>query len=639
MTVAVRTASTRDSIWKGLNEGTFRRNLVALADISDEVPGDRKSYHYNKSSPPKRPPSPSKRALSEEDEKRLADDIAFLAAASEGVGAVTAASLEEQIEPPSLTIRLAANAQIPECVLDQVRAILALLYTSSTSCSTTLFDLVVKLNRDRIHARLRSKHWIVPSYMGSGAKKPLHESLRAYIQYLENDLHHPQISKKLITLCNEYKRVETNPADMDHDVQRLQGAIKMSFDLYQTMEMFANDTASQPPNRKSLLLASALQNRDVQQVNKLGRYWDLCLFLTKAARRYSALFCRASLEHMRPYSSTRSPFSISILRDPRKQTVECFVHAEIQLITFYGLSSCRGSLNPRWLGVSKDACYLCDLFIKAHGQFSISKTHGRLYDQWTMPDLAEFGSTLRNDYRRILKEINQVCIRRLKAIQAIPKRKRQHLKLPLTSRYNLLEHEPLSTIASTTTSISETGITVDPADPGPSHESATGTSRSLISGQSPEREQSGHAADAPGMQYLEDTTDHLTGESDRQGEALIDRLSSRSSISLSGSPIERVITPYSPLTITTPGLRLLFEIRRPRTGNISVTIPNGKSAALDRVIDVNAMDPGEVVELYQDDTAGTLQFDICGKTQQFLRIGLGWCLDNTTKEDSDVNQP
>ncbi|KAL8800108.1 MAG: hypothetical protein Q9223_007379 [Gallowayella weberi] len=474
-----------------------------------------------------------------------------------------------------------------------------------------------------------------------GVKKPLHESLRAYIRYLENDLHYPEISKKLTSLCNEYERVETDIADMDQDVHRLQGVIKMSFDLYQTMELSANHTASPPRNSKSLLLGSALQNRDVQQVNKLGRYWDLCRFLTKAARRYPALFCHTSLEHIRPYSSTRSPSSISILKDPKKKkkTVECFVHAEIQLITFYGLSDCRESLNPRWLGVSKDACYLCDLFIKAHGQFSISKTHGRLYDQWTVPDLSEFGSTQRDDYRRILKEINQACIHRLKALQAIPKRKRPHLKPPITSRYSLLEHEPLSTIASSITSISEAGVTVYAAEPGPNHENATGTSPTQISSQSLEWEQSSHATDALSMQSLEDTIDNLTGESDRQNGVPIERLSSGSSINLSGSPIERRITPHSPLTITASGLRLLFEIVQPRTGNISVTIPNGKSAALDRMIDVDAMDPGEVVELYQEDTAGTLQFDICGKTQQSLRIGLGWCLDQTKKEESDANQP
>ncbi|KAL8681904.1 MAG: hypothetical protein Q9186_001990 [Xanthomendoza sp. 1 TL-2023] len=641
MIVAARTATVQYSIWKNPDEATFRRNLVALADISDEVPGERKSYYNNKSSPPTRPPSPSERALLIEDEKRLANDIAFLVAASEGAGAVTAVALEEKIEPRSLTIRLAANAQIPECVLEQVRAILTLLYIPQLSCLTNLFPLVVKLNRDRIHARLRSKHWAVPSYMGQGARnsaRPLHESLRAHTPHLENDLHYPQISKMLVSLCNEYERVETDLDDMDQDVRRLQSAIKMSFDMFRTMEMCTNDTALQPSNSTSLRLGSALANRDVQQVYKLGRYWGLCQFLTKAARRYPALFCRASLEHIRPYTNTRSPISLSTLRNPNKDRVKCFVHAEIQLITFYGLSKNRGSLDPRWLGVSKSACFLCDLFIKAHGQFWVSHTHGRLYDQWTVPDLAEFGSTQRNDYRRIIKEINQACIHRLKAIQAIPRHKRSHLKFPSTSKYSLLEHEPLSTIAnSSIASISEAGVAVDAAESALSHQVRTGTPRPHGSSQFLEREQSSHTTDTPSMQYLENTIDNPIIESDRQEEVLTAQLSSRSTIDLPGSPVEQGITPHSPINITASGLRLLFEIGQPRTGNIRVSIPNGKSAILDRVIDVNAMAPGEAVELYQDDPAGTIQFDIGGMTEQLIRVGLSWCLDQTTKEDSSVN--
>ncbi|KAL8684160.1 MAG: hypothetical protein Q9224_006559, partial [Gallowayella concinna] len=374
-----------------------------------------------------------------------------------------------------------------------------------------------------------------------------------------------------------------------------------------------------PSNSTSLLLGSALANRDVQQVYKLGRYWGLCQFLTKAARRYPALFCRASLEHIRPYTNTRSTISISILKNSKKNSVECFVHAEIQLITFYGLSKSRGYLEPRWLGVSKSACYLCDLFIKAHGEFSVSKTHGQLYDQWTVPDLAEYGPTQRNNYRRIIKEINQVCIHRLKAIQAIPSHKRSHLKFPNTSRCSLLEYEPLSTIAnSNIASISQAGVAVDAAESGLSHESS-------------------HAVDAPNMQHLEKDTDNPTVGTDMQEESLTAQLSSGSTIDLPRFPVEQGITPHSPINISASGLRLLFEIGEPRTGNIRVSIPNGKSAILDRVIDVNAMAPGEAVELYQDDPAGTLQFDIGMMTEQLIRVGLSWCLDQTTKEDSSVN--
>ena len=60
------------------------------------------------------------------------------------------------------------------------------------------------------------------------------------------------------------------------------------------------------------------------------------------------------------------------------------VHAEIQLLFFYELNSER--MRPRTICSSKDACYLCDLFFRLHGQYYVPRTHGRLYHRWTLPD-------------------------------------------------------------------------------------------------------------------------------------------------------------------------------------------------------------------------------------------------------------
>ena len=65
------------------------------------------------------------------------------------------------------------------------------------------------------------------------------------------------------------------------------------------------------------------------------------------------------------------------------------VHAEVQLFLFYEQQP-RVS-RPRIIGSSKSACYLCDLFIQLHGEFSVPRTHGRLYDRWMLPDHAVNG--------------------------------------------------------------------------------------------------------------------------------------------------------------------------------------------------------------------------------------------------------
>jgi OTT_1508-like deaminase len=60
------------------------------------------------------------------------------------------------------------------------------------------------------------------------------------------------------------------------------------------------------------------------------------------------------------------------------------VHAEIQLLVYHELNPEQP--KPRVIASSKDACYLCNLFIGLHGQFQVARTHGRIYDRWLLPD-------------------------------------------------------------------------------------------------------------------------------------------------------------------------------------------------------------------------------------------------------------
>lgn len=453
----------------------------------------------------------------------------------------------------------------------------------------------------------------------------------------------------LLSLCNEYERVDSDFTDTDQEVHCLQTAIKKSFELFQAMEMHAKNAARQPSRGSNLVRSFAAEDRHVQQVIKLGRYWNSCPFLVKAARQYPDLFSHTRLEYIKPYQSKPSRISMAIVRDSRKTSVECHVHAEIQLITFYHLSQDQVGRVPRWIGVSKNACFLCDLFVQIHGQFSVSKTHGQLYDQWTVPDLADFTAAQRNDYRRIIRAMNRACLGRLKAIAAVLKNKRRHSAYPNTSKRDLLEHKSVSSIVTSLASISEANVGVDqhpndvsrqgstqtiplriavaPARDNPIDEGATAMSRPQLSTQSLQENYSSPSSHHPSMHPLETSVSHLTSENDSQEELSMVQSSPESSIDVASSPIERKITSDTPLTMLAPDVRLFFEIGNPRTGNIRVSIPSGKSIALDTVIDVNTMAPGEIVKLYQDDASETLQFDIHGISEQAIRIGLKWVRD------------
>jgi hypothetical protein len=60
------------------------------------------------------------------------------------------------------------------------------------------------------------------------------------------------------------------------------------------------------------------------------------------------------------------------------------VHAEIKLLFYYEINPY--GRKPRVMCANKDACYLCDLFFRTHGQFQLLRTFGKLNERWVLPD-------------------------------------------------------------------------------------------------------------------------------------------------------------------------------------------------------------------------------------------------------------
>ncbi|WPB08493.1 uncharacterized protein RHO25_013159 [Cercospora beticola] len=99
-------------------------------------------------------------ALSEEDERQLADDIAFLTCVSQGRDGVTAAAVQQFPNKPFLRATVSANAGIPEATKTAVQRLFAHLEEWSRGKSTRKDTLskvqttLVTLHRDRIFDRL-----------------------------------------------------------------------------------------------------------------------------------------------------------------------------------------------------------------------------------------------------------------------------------------------------------------------------------------------------------------------------------------------------------------------------------------------------------------------------------------------------
>ncbi|KAL4941953.1 hypothetical protein BDV06DRAFT_235741 [Aspergillus oleicola] len=66
------------------------------------------------------------------------------------------------------------------------------------------------------------------------------------------------------------------------------------------------------------------------------------------------------------------------------------IHAEVQLIAHLQLQHSLSTItSTRVICSSKDACFLCNLFIKAYGKIYTPRSHGVLYPAWRLPRLPQ----------------------------------------------------------------------------------------------------------------------------------------------------------------------------------------------------------------------------------------------------------
>jgi hypothetical protein len=140
----------------------------------------------------------------------------------------------------------------------------------------------------------------------------------------------------------------------------VKAAIKEAFRL--TIDGF-----SLPARLEKIKLApSELDTREIREVNKIANYWRIWVYFVHLSRSYRSRFGKLQLDIVEPYEPSTA------LRSNMKK----FVHAEIQMLVSYEIS--QPPPWPRMIGASKEVCFLCNSFIKAHGCFYLSKAHCQL---------------------------------------------------------------------------------------------------------------------------------------------------------------------------------------------------------------------------------------------------------------------
>lgn len=101
-------------------------------------------------------------------------------------------------------------------------------------------------------------------------------------------------------------------------------------------------------------------------------------------RRYDASRITQYMKLSKNQKDPNETFS----REIQKTLKESKIHSEVQLIAYCEIES-TPELFPRVIASSKDACYLCNAFIKTHGKLHTSRTHGKLYRSWRLPNLLQ----------------------------------------------------------------------------------------------------------------------------------------------------------------------------------------------------------------------------------------------------------
>ncbi|KAK5943285.1 hypothetical protein PMZ80_004292 [Knufia obscura] len=430
---SVRTAQQNTTIWSRISEDDFRKNLVALEELTNAVPVDVQVF-------PLADEGSDKLRLPLVVEQHIADDIAFLAAAQEGAQSVAAVCLEQHLKPEcKLKIHVAAADLMDGRTRRFMMEVCNLLKRASKVGSHDgepegeLFDRILEQHQFKILGRLRSEKWQKPRHLAASHKKPLWQDFDSVIHRVQHVYpkkkemaQRKNVETRLRGLADWYEKFE-NFTDGSH-VLYLHPLVRFTYEFCKNSDV-RGFAARLDELRPTAQIGAAL--KCLRQLEKIGAYWRIAMDLIRYAVTYPHMFNAIELIYLPPYASI--PTSIAYESWART----CHVHAEVQLVVEYDLQKAHSdevnpeTILPRIIGTSKYLCYLCYLFIKCHGRFVVPNTHGRLYDQWTVPDLAEYNDGTREHYAKILEEMNEI----------VCKQSGEELCWriePMTSRQNLL---------------------------------------------------------------------------------------------------------------------------------------------------------------------------------------------------------
>lgn len=444
----VRTALSSQTIWSGISENEFRQNLVTLERRTNAVPIDV----LNASVKDDERPEAGMLPLSVE--RSLSDDLAYLAAVTEGAQSVAAVCLEQHVGN-KLVVRLAGMDVVDQTVREMLGGIAGVLESTDICITSTepeservndAFSMIIEQHSQKLLGRMRSRKWVKPTYLRKQNKKPL-------VKDFENVAHRVQhiyprkgewktrksLASVITALSKEYENFED--ATAREQMEKLKELVRATYDfcLVPEVRSFASTIESIVGPTPQVAAAA----KTFRQLEKIGAYWRIAKDLVAVAREYPASFRSVELEYVMPYAEMETDIAYE------SWAKIMHVHAEVQLIVEYAIrkqaeerrssdqdrGSCEQIIWPRTIGTSKYLCYLCYLFMREHGGYGQTlSSHGRLYDQWTVPDLQEYDSETREKLADVLCRMNNCVESHIGSLEKDVVWRPE----PMTSRQNLL---------------------------------------------------------------------------------------------------------------------------------------------------------------------------------------------------------
>ena len=306
-----------------------------------------------------------------------------------------------------------------------------------------LFEEIISFSEKRIYGRMRTHHWVKPDHFGKGGSSlpPLYVRIDRILEGIwgpdgQKLAEFASLRASIIALRDALEKVDQEYARDSTNL--LKNAILKSYNVSNQGSSKSLATHLQIMGLKARIYAT----REVAEIDKLSKYWGICKDLIRLSRQpETRSHCQnLKLEICDAYPASQPPGAADL----------CFVHGEVQLILFY--EKYGNDLPPRAIGSSKSACFLCDLFIKYHGQFGISHSHMKLYPKWTIPDNSAWMSQYpqqRTKFRAVIRSMENEIV-------GLLGKNVYHQNVAMESRAHVLMLERSSIAASTSTSVATT---------------------------------------------------------------------------------------------------------------------------------------------------------------------------------------